>query len=55
MASFIQTVEAGATLEQIETELLNLWSAGKPQVISALSSGAIQVLISVARLAVAAV
>jgi hypothetical protein len=51
----IAKVEAGNTLEQIETELLNLWAANKPQIISALSSGALQVLISVAKLAVAAI
>lgn len=51
----VGTIASGASLEQIETELLNLWSAEKPQIISALSSGAIQVLISVAKLAVAAI
>ena len=48
-------LESGSTLEDIETELLNLWSANKPQIISALSSGALQVLIAVGKLAVAAI
>ena len=42
-----------ATLEDIETELLNLWQQQKPQIISALTSGAIQILIAAAKAAVA--
>ncbi len=48
-------LQGGGTAESIETILLNLWSADKPQILSALSSGAIQVLIAVAKAAVAAI
>lgn len=53
IAAVVGKLEAGATLEELETELLNLWSANRPQIISALSSGAIQVLISVSKLLIA--
>lgn len=54
IALILDKVEAGSTVEQIETELLNLWGANKASIISALSSGALQVLITMAKMAVAA-
>lgn len=57
IVAVVGKLEAGSTIEQLETELLNLWSAEKPQilqqVVAALSSGAIQVLIAMAKAAVA--
>lgn len=49
----LSKVESGSTVEMIETELLNLWGADKDQIISALSSGALQVLIAMAKTALA--
>lgn len=53
--ALVSTLEQGHTIEQVETELLNLWSANKPQIISALSSGALQILIAAAKTAVAVI
>jgi hypothetical protein len=52
----LTTLAAGVnskTVEEIETELLNLWESQKPQIIQALSSGAIQILITMAKTALA--
>ena len=50
----ISNLPSTTSIEDIETELLNLWSQNKSQVISALSSGAIQLLIALGKTAVAA-
>lgn len=53
--ALVDVISNGATVEEIETALLNDWSAAKPSIISALSSGAIQILITAAKTAVALV
>lgn len=49
----VQVAENGHTVEEIETELLNLWAGNKQDIINALSSGALQLLITMARTAAA--
>ena len=53
--ALVTSLEAGGglSIEEMETALLNQWSASKPQIISALTSGAIQVLITAAKATVA--
>jgi len=51
----INDLESGATIEEIETAVLNLLSEAAPSIISALSSGALQVIIAAAKTAVAAI
>lgn len=44
---------SGDTLEEIETAVLNILASSAPAIISALSSGALQVLIAMGKAAVA--
>ncbi len=52
--ALVKNLEDGRTVEEIETELLNLWAGNRTEIINALSSGDLQVLITMAKTALAA-
>lgn len=54
IATVIGQLPAETSIEDIETELLNLWSQNQTQIVAAVSSGAIQLLIALGKTAVAA-